>query len=267
MYTATKGAENLGLTITKRQIWRFPATYLTDTDFADDIALLSGNIEDAQTLLTLVVNAANKVGLNINEDKTEHMSYNIPGNTELTANGKPLKKVTDFKYLGSWVDNSAKDIKVRKVQAWTATLKLDNIWKSSLPHRLKINFFRATVKSILLYVAETWTMTKELNKELDGTYIRLLRHTLNINWRQHIMNEELYADLPCISETIKSADFNLLGTVGEATKQQQIWFYGNHNMDKRSLEDQNWTISKTGLCHSPVERHRAQPRGIGYNDE
>jgi len=68
------------------------------------------------------------------------MSYNISGNTELTANGKTLKLVTDFKYLGSWVDNSAKDIKVRKAQAWTAILKLDNIWKSNLPRRLKINF-------------------------------------------------------------------------------------------------------------------------------
>jgi len=76
----------------------------------DDVALLSDNIEDAQTLLTLVVIAANKAGLNINDDKTEYMSCNIPGNTELTANGKPLKKVTDL-------DNSAKDIKVRKVQA------------------------------------------------------------------------------------------------------------------------------------------------------
>jgi len=190
-----------------------------------DIALLSDNIEDAQTLLTLGVNAANKVGLNINEDKTEYMSYNIPGNTELTANGKPLKKVIDFQYLGLWMDNSAKDIKVRKAQAWTATLKLDNIWKSNIPRRLKINFFRATVESILFYGAETWTMTKVLNKEeLDGTYTRLLKQTLNINWRQHITNEELYADLPRISETIKSADFDLLVTVGETMKQQQIWF-------------------------------------------
>jgi len=36
----------------------------------------------------MVVNAANKVGLNMNEDKTEYMFYNIPGNTELTTNGK-----------------------------------------------------------------------------------------------------------------------------------------------------------------------------------
>jgi len=48
------------------------------------------------------------------------------------------------------------------------------------------------------------TMTKELNKELDGTYTGLLRQTLNINWRQHITNEELYADLPRISETFWS---------------------------------------------------------------
>jgi len=92
MRTATKGTENLGLIITKRQSRRFPATYLTDTNFADDIAFLSDNIEDAQTLVMLVVNAANKVGLYTNEDKTEYMSYNIPGNTELTANRKQLKK-------------------------------------------------------------------------------------------------------------------------------------------------------------------------------
>jgi len=59
-----------------------------------------------------------------------------------------------------------------------------------------------------------------------------------------------------------SADFDLLVTVGEAMMQQQIWFYENHNTYKRSLEDQNWTT-----LHSPVERHRAQPHGIGYNVE
>jgi len=54
-------------------------------------------------------------------------------------------------------------------------------------------------------------VTKELNKELDGTYTRLLRQTLNINWIQHITNEELYADLTRISETIKERRFRLAG--------------------------------------------------------
>jgi len=89
----------------------------------------------------------------------------------------------------------------------------------------------------------------------------LLRHTLNINWRQHITNEELYADLPRISETIKSADFDLLVTVGEAMKQQQIWF-----METTTRAKEAWK-TKTGLRHSLVERHSDQPREIGYNDE
>jgi len=139
------------------------------------------------------------------------------------------------------VDNSAKDIKVRKAQVWTATLKLDNIWKSNLPRRLKINFFRATVESILLYGSKTWTMTKELNKELDGTYTCLLRHTLNINWRQNIMNEELYADLPRISTTIKKCSLQPAGHCWRSNEAAANLVYGNHNTDKRSLEDQNWT--------------------------
>jgi len=54
--------------------------------------------------------------------------------------------------------------------------------------------------------------------------------------------------LPRISETIKSADFDLLVTVGEAMKQQQIWFYGNHNTDKRPKLDYATLLSKdTGL--------------------
>ncbi|XP_047493530.1 uncharacterized protein LOC125042107 [Penaeus chinensis] len=102
MRKSTNGAENLGLTLRK------------DTDFADDIALLSDTTDDAQNLLTLVVEAAENVGLNINEDTAEYMTYNIKSSTKLEANGKPLKKVNYFKYLGSWVDSSPRDMKIRK---------------------------------------------------------------------------------------------------------------------------------------------------------
>ena len=39
MRTSAKNGENLGLTITQRLSRRFPATYITDKDFADDISL------------------------------------------------------------------------------------------------------------------------------------------------------------------------------------------------------------------------------------
>jgi hypothetical protein len=35
--------------------------------------------------------------------------------------------------------------------------------------KLKLNLFKALVESILLYNATTWTITKTLAKQLDGT--------------------------------------------------------------------------------------------------
>ena len=102
-------------------------------------------------------------------------------------------------------------MKTRKAQAWAAIRKLDNIWKSDLPRKLKINLFRSTVESILLYGAETWAMTKTMNSEIDGTYTRLLRHALNINWRQHVTNVDLCGDLPKISSVTQQRRSRLAG--------------------------------------------------------
>ena len=46
---------------------------LTDLDFADDIALLSDNMADAQRLFLAIEHWALAVGLRINKKKTEYM--------------------------------------------------------------------------------------------------------------------------------------------------------------------------------------------------
>ena len=103
--------------------------YLTDLDYADDIALLSSNFEDAQNLLTRVEEEALKVGLKINRGKTEYMLGGVWGEAgeirrktskksskktkksrrkpklkqsdlpELTILDGVIKRVNDFKYL------------------------------------------------------------------------------------------------------------------------------------------------------------------------
>ena len=57
---------------------------------------------------------------------------------------------------------------------WTAIDRLSIIWKSDLTHKMKRSFFQAPVVSILLYGCTTWTLTKRLEKRLDGTYSRML---------------------------------------------------------------------------------------------
>ena len=38
-----------------------------------------------------------------------------------------LKNVEDFKYLGAWIDSSAKDLKIRKALAWRTCYQMRNI--------------------------------------------------------------------------------------------------------------------------------------------
>ena len=67
---------------------------------------------------------------------------------------------------------------------------------------MKSSFFQAAVVSILLYVCTTWTLTKWLEKKLDGNYTRMLRAILNKSWRQHPTRHQLYGHLPPITKTI-----------------------------------------------------------------
>ena len=81
--------------------------------------------------------------------------------------------------------------------------KLSVIWKSDLTDKMKPSFFQAAVVSIRLYRCTTWTLTKRVEKKLDGTYTRLLRAILNKSWRQHPTKRQLYGHLPPIMKTNK----------------------------------------------------------------
>ena len=87
--------------------------------------------------------------------------------------------------------------------AWSALNKLTPIWKSNLDISFKRKFFRATVKSVLTYSSQVWTLTKSLENKLNGAYTRMLRAALNVHWSQRVTNKELYNDLPKITETIR----------------------------------------------------------------
>ena len=137
-----------------------------------------------------------------NAHKTEYMCYNQTGDI-FTLDGTSLKLVNKFTYLGSSVSSTEKDIDTRLMKAWTAIDKLLIIWKSDLTDKMKHSFFQAAVVSILLYGCTTWTLTKWLEKKLDGNYTRMLRAMLNKSWQQHPTRHSLYGHLPPITKTIQ----------------------------------------------------------------
>ena len=169
-----------GFELTKKRGRRYPAKTITDADYADDIAILANTPDQAETLLHSLERAAAGIGLYVNAHKTEYMCYNQTGDIS-TLDGTPLKQVDKFTYLGSSVESTEKDIDTRVTKLWTAINRL----------------------SILLYGCTTWTLTKRLEKKLDGNYTRMLRAILNKSWRQHPTRHQLYGHLPPITKTIQ----------------------------------------------------------------
>ena len=170
--------------VTKKRIRRYPAKTITDANYTDDIAILANTPVQVETLLHTLEWAAAGIGLHVNAHKTEYKCFNQTGDIS-TLSGSSLKLVDKFTYLGSSVSSTKKDIDTQLTKAWTAIDKLLVIWKSDLTDRMKHSFFQAAVILILLYGCTTWTLTKPLEKKLDGYYTRMLRAILNKSWRQH----------------------------------------------------------------------------------
>ena len=76
MRQATGDESNLRYTLDRPRSRRHLAKVICDTDFADDIALLSNALEQTQLLLSRVDTSAKQIGLHINNSRTEYMKFN-----------------------------------------------------------------------------------------------------------------------------------------------------------------------------------------------
>ena len=202
LWTSIDKIRENGFELTKKRSRRYPAKTITDAGYADDIAILANTANQAETLLHSLERAAAGIDLHVNAHKTKYMGYNQTGDI-YTRDGTSLRLVDKFTYLGSSFSSTEKDIDTRITNAWTAIDRLSIIWKSDLTDKMKRGFFQAVVESILLYGCTTWTLTKRLEKKLDGNYTRMLRANLNKSWQQHPTRHQLYGHLPPITKTIQ----------------------------------------------------------------
>ena len=201
--TSTDNIRENGFMLTKKRSRRYSTKTITDADYAVDIMLLANTPNQAEILLHSLEWAAPGIGLHVNAHKTEFMCFNQKGDIS-TLDGTSLRLVDKFNYLGSSVSSTEKDIDTWLTKAWTAINRLSIIWKSNLTDKMKRSFFQAAVVSILLYGCTTWTLTKRLEKKLDGNYTRMLWAILNRSWQQHPTRRQLYGHLPPITKTIQA---------------------------------------------------------------
>ena len=157
---------------------------LEDLDFADDISLLARRHEDAQTKLEHIADEADKVGLQININKTEVMRVNNNRNKPIQLQGKEIKEADSFTYQGSVVSKdwgTDEDIRNRINKARNAFNTLRPITRAtSLSLQNKIRIFGTNVKSVLLYGSETWRVKKTNKNKLQTFINKCLRNVLQI---------------------------------------------------------------------------------------
>ena len=100
---------------------------LEDLDFADDVSLLSHQLQQMQQKTeSLYQTARQSTGLEINTDKSKSLRINTQQDGPITLNDKNIEDVDHFTYLGSIVTTSGgadEDIRVRKGQTGIRHLK------------------------------------------------------------------------------------------------------------------------------------------------
>ncbi|VDP42432.1 unnamed protein product [Schistosoma curassoni] len=133
---------------------------LDDSDFADDLGLLSHTHEQMQVKTKRVVAASSSVGLNIHKINNKILKHNTENTNSITLARETLEEVEKFTYLDSIINEQGGfdvDVKLRIGKARTAFLQLSNICNSKpLSTNIKVRIFSMNVKTVLLCAAETW---------------------------------------------------------------------------------------------------------------
>ena len=141
---------------------------LHDLDFADDIVLLdSDNEHHANDHTTCLKENAGYVGLNINF-KNARVWF-------LGREAAPLvlehevAPVENLCYLRSMTSSPLDDLTRRRGMAWSAFWKLETVWCSrSLNLETKLSLFDSLVLTVMLYGAETWPISTQMNQLINS---------------------------------------------------------------------------------------------------
>ena len=138
---------------------------LEDTDFADDVTLLSHR-HDIQDKVTSLYESAAKLGLKFSKKKTRTMRANHVNKNSIQLKGEYIEDVEQFTYHGSVVSRDGgtdRDSKSRLGKVTVVFKTLRFIWISQvISVKTKLRIFNTNVKSVLLYACETWRVTKAL---------------------------------------------------------------------------------------------------------
>ena len=244
---------------------------ITNLRYVDDAVIIAESEEQLQTLMNVVVEESFENGLRVNIKKTETMvvtkKKEVP-KCNITVDGQGIKQVQKFKYLGSIITEDAKcksDIikRIHIAKSNFSTLK-GILTNSKISLKTKINLIRTYVWSSMLYGAESWTITKDMEAKINAAEMWFYRRMLKVSWTQRITNEEILnrvGNPVRLLDVIRGRQLKFLGHVLRADGVEKLALTGkieekrDRGRQRTKYLDQFGTnISNSDFIHGSYDR-------------
>ncbi|KAK2920086.1 hypothetical protein Q8A73_002290 [Channa argus] len=180
--------------------------------FADDIVICSESREQVEENLERWRSALENRGMKLSRSKTEYMCVNErdPGGM-VRLQGAEVKKVQDFKYLGSTVQSNGecgKEVKRRVQAGWNGWRKVSGVLcDKRVSARMKGKVFKTVVRPAMLFGLETVALKKRQEAELEVAELKMLRFSLGVTRMDRIRNEYIRgtAHVRCFGDKVREA--------------------------------------------------------------
>ncbi|KAK3546779.1 hypothetical protein QTP86_001533 [Hemibagrus guttatus] len=132
--------------------------------------------------------------MKVSRSKTEYMCVNErEGSGTVRLQGEEVKKVQEFKYLGSTVQSNGecgKEVKKRVQAGWNGWRKVWGVLcERKISARIKGKVYRTVVRAAMLYGLETVSLRKRQESELEVAELKMLRFSLGVTRLDRIRNE------------------------------------------------------------------------------
>ncbi|KAK3516006.1 hypothetical protein QTP70_000892, partial [Hemibagrus guttatus] len=148
--------------------------------FADDIVIFSEIREQVEENLERWRFVLERRGMTVSSSRTDYMCVNErEGSGTVRLQGEEVKKVQEFKYLGSTVQSNGecgKEVKKRVQAGWNGWRKVTGVLcDRKISARIKGKVYRTVVRPTMLYGLETVSLRKRQCSELEVAELKMLR--------------------------------------------------------------------------------------------
>lgn len=190
--------------------------------FADDVVIWGKNSKEVQEQLDVLNENIEKYGMKISTDKSKTMVMSRgerQGKGTVKIGSQSLEIVDSFKYLGSeLMQNARLDMEIsRRVQQsnafYQSVRKL--VWSKEVPRKSKELMYKLYYVPILIYAAESWTLTSRQESRIQASEMKFLRSMIGKTRKDRMRNEDVRNEVGIgkLTERIEKSKLRWFGHV------------------------------------------------------